>query len=346
MKNTTSFFTIGLLAGLLAAAAAFSLIENQRIHSAKTNALSGSTQSVVLKAAHNLDQTHPVHLATLHLKERLEAYSGGTVTLDLYPAGQLGPQTQCIAQLQNGTLDITVASASPMEGFVPEMSVFSLPYVFRDRTHYWAMLDGPIGRELLLKGVNKKLRGLCYFDAGSRNFYTKDKLIQSPDDLKGVKIRVMNSKTAMDMIRAMGGSPTPISWGELYSSLQQGTVDGAENNLPSFYSSKHYEVCKFFSMDGHTRIPDLVLIAEDVWNKLPEQIQTWVSAAALDASRYQREIWHAESRRSLEAAKAEGVEFFTPDQLPFVEAVEPMLKAYEGTPVGDLLNRIKAVETD
>lgn len=346
MKNTTSFFTVGLLAGMLAVAAAFSILESRRIKTAKSNVLSGQERSVVLKTAHNLDQTHPVHLAMVYMKKQLEAYSGGAVSLDIYPGGQVGPQTQCIAQLQNGTLDITVASASPMEGFVPEMSVFSLPYVFRDRIHYWAVLDGPIGRELLLKGTDKKLRGLCYFDAGSRNFYTKDKLIKSPQDLEGVKIRVMNSKTAMDMIRAMGGSPTPISWGELYSSLQQGTVDGAENNLPSFYSSKHYEVCKFFSMDGHTRIPDLVLIAEDTWNGLPEQVQTWVAAAALDASRYQREIWHAESKRSLEAAKAEGVEFFTPDQQPFVDAVEPMLKAYADTPVGDLLERIKAFETN
>lgn len=341
MGKTTSFFTVGLLAGLLIAAAGFSAMENKRIKGADSNAQGGAQRSIVLKAAHNLDQTHPIHLAMEHLKERLEAYSGGSVSLDLYPAGQIGPQTQCIEQLQNGSLDISVASASPMEGFVPEMSVFSLPYVFRDRTHYWAVLDGEIGREVLLKGVDKKLRGLCYYDAGSRNFYTKDKAVMHPDDLKGVKIRVMNSKTAMEMIRAMGGSPTPISWGELYSSLQQGTVDGAENNLPSFYSSKHYEVCKLFSMDGHTRIPDLVLVSEHTWNRLPEQARNWLGAAARDASRFQRELWHRESQRSLEAAQKEGVEFFHPDQKPFVDAVQPMLKEYEGTPVGELLKQIR-----
>ncbi len=340
MGKATSYFILGLTTGLLLAAFGFSFL-HEGGRSASSGEHGNEMRTIVLKAAHNLDQTHPVHLAMEHFKLRLEEYSAGVVSLDLYPAGQLGSQTQCIEQLQNGTLGVTVVSASPMEGFVPEMGVFSLPYVFRDRSHYWSTLDSQIGREVLSMGIDRKLRGLCFYDAGSRNFYTKKVLVKHPDDLKGVKIRVMNSKTAMDMIDAMGGSPTPISWGELYSSLQQGTVDGAENNLPSFYSSKHFEVCKLFSLDGHTRIPDMLMISEDVWQGLSPQVQAWVSAAARDASRFQRELWQVESQKAMDAAKAAGVEFFVPNQVPFVEAVQPMLETYRGTAVGDLLKRIK-----
>lgn len=337
----TSYFSVGLVAGLLLATASFAYIQKGKLQSASGSSLGNTVDSKVLKAAHNLDQTHPVHLAMVHMQERLLAYSGGSMSLDIYPGGQLGPQTQCIEQLQNGALDITVVSASPMEGFVPEMAVFSLPYVFRDRNHYWSVLDSAIGREVLQMGVEKQLRGLSFYDAGSRNFYTKNELVKHPDDLDGVKIRVMNSKTAMEMIRLMGGSPTPISWGELYSALQQGTVDGAENNLPSFYSSKHYEVCKKFSLNGHTRIPDMVMVSEAVWNSLSPQMQTWLEAAAQDASRFQRELWQRESRLAMDAAKEAGVEFFTPEQAPFVESVQPMLESYKGTAVGDLLQQIR-----
>ena len=340
MGKSASYFVLGLLVGLLVSSASYSFL--QKADRSTADEQGAAMRSIVLKAAHNLDQTHPVHLAMENLKQRLEAYSGGAVSLDIYPAGQLGPQTQCLEQLQNGTLDITVVSASPMEGFVPEIGVFSLPYVFRDRGHYWSVLDSEIGREVLAMGIDKNLRGLCFYDSGSRNFYTKTKLIKHPNDLKGMKIRVMNSKTAMDMIRAMGGSPTPISWGELYSSLQQGTVDGAENNLPSFYSSKHYEVCKLFSLDGHTRIPDMVMISEHVWKDLPQQVQNWLGAAARDASRFQRELWQIESQKALNAVREEGIEFFHPDQAPFIEAVQPMLRSYDGTPAGELLQRIKS----
>lgn len=135
--------------------------------------------------------------------------------------------------------------------------------------------------------------------------------------------------------------PLPFHGEELYSALQQGTVDGAENNLPSFYSSKHYEVCKKFSLNGHTRIPDMVMVSEAVWNSLSPQMQTWLEAAAQDASRFQRELWQRESRLAMDAAKEAGVEFFTPEQAPFVESVQPMLESYKGTAVGDLLQQIR-----
>jgi tripartite ATP-independent transporter DctP family solute receptor len=285
-----------------------------------------------------------VHAALEYMKTRLEELSGGSVTLDIYPSGVLGSETECIEQLQNGALAMTKTSAAPMEGFIPEMAVFSLPYVFRDREHYWKVLDSDLGRSLLLKGQDKNLRGLCYFDSGSRNFYTKDRPVLTPDDLKGLKIRVMNSKTAMDMVSALGGSPTPIAWGELYTALQQGVVDGAENNPPSFYTNRHYEVCRYFSMDEHTRIPDILLISTKVWDTLPERVQGWLQQAADDASHYERKLWQEKSDEALELARREGVKVYYPDKGPFIAKVAPMIASYKDTPVGDLLDRIREVK--
>lgn len=342
-KESTSYFVAGLMVGLLVATSGFALfLRGQQSGSATQTA----EDVLVLKLGHSLDPTHPVHIAMEFMKTRLEELSGGHVTIDIYPSEVLGSETQVIEQLQNGALAMTKTSAAPMEGFIPEMAVFSLPYVFRDEEHFWQVLDSDIGKSLLLKGESKHLRGLCYYDAGSRNFYTKEKPILSPDDLVGMKIRVMNSRTSMDMISAMGGAPTPIAWGELYTALQQGTVDGAENNPPSFFSNRHYEVCKYFSLDGHTRIPDILLISTAIWSDLNPQVQQWVQRAADDSSIFERNLWKEKTIEALEAAKKEGVEIYYPDQAPFVARVSAMLAQYEGTPVGDLVKQIREMGSE
>ena len=202
-----------------------------------------------LKLAHGLDVNHSVHKAMLKMGEDLAALSGGNLQLEIYPSQQLGTERECLELLQIGSLDMTKVSAGIMENFAPKMKIFGLPFLFRDREHSFKVLDGPLGKQLLDEGEKYWLKGLGYYDAGSRSFYTKEKPINTPEDLFGLKIRVMESVTAMDMVRSLGGSPTPISWGELYTSLQQGVVDGAENNPPSFYLSRHYEVCKFYSLE-------------------------------------------------------------------------------------------------
>ena len=231
-----------------------------------------------------------------------------------------------------------------MENFIPEMATFSLPYVFRDAEHYWQVLNGDVGSQLLEKGEAKFLRGLCYYDAGSRNFYTKNKPIRTPDDLKGLKIRVMNSVTAIDMVKSLGAAPTPISYGELYSALAQGAVDGAENNPPSFYSSKHYEECKHFSLDGHTRIPDMLMISTKAWDALSPEIQGWLQQAAQESSVFQRKIWKEDTEAALKKVEAEGVKVYKVDTAVFAEKVRPMLDAIENPAVRSLLDQIAEVE--
>ncbi len=343
MNKGASMFVGGILVGAFLSAVGFSVfLRGQRL--AGPDKSGGVANQMVLKLGHGLDTAHPVHVAMEFMKTRVEELSAGQVTIDIYPSAVLGSEVQCIEQLQNGSLAMTKTSAAAMENFIPEMSVFSLPYVFLDGDHYWKVLNGDIGTELLAKGESKFLKGLCYYDAGSRNFYTKQTPIRTPDDLKGLKIRVMTSKTAMDMVSAMGAAPTPIAWGELYSALAQGTVDGAENNPPSFSSNKHYEVCKHFSLDGHTRIPDMLMMSTKIWNKLDPQVQEWVQQAAQESSDFQRELWKKESIAALEKAKAEGVTVYEVDVAAFAAKVAPVHAAINNQEVRALLKQISEVK--
>ena len=337
MKKEVSFLICGMLIGAFIATCGFAWF-------LRNSGGSGHSNQTVLKLGHSLDTSHPVHKAMEFMKKRLEELSGGTVSIDIYPSSVLGSEVQCIEQLQSGSLAMTKTSAASIENFVPEMSVFGLPYLFRNEQHYWNVLDSDLGKSLLQKGNKQFLKGLCYYDSGSRNFYTKGRPIQTPDDLKGLKIRVMNSRTAMDMVECLGAAPTPIAWGELYSSLAQGTVDGAENNPPSFTSNKHYEVCKYFSLDAHTRIPDVLLISTKVWDKLSPQIQEWLQQAADESSVFQRELWKKKTAESLQQAKAEGVTIYEVDQSLFADKVQPMYDAIKDETIKELVKQIREVK--
>ena len=330
MGKTTSLLLVGLLGIVLVATTGYAFI-------VKGN-------DGVLKLAHSQPTKHPVHQGIVKMKERLEELSDGTMTIDIYPGSQLGSEVQCIEQLQNGSLSMTKTSTAALEAFIPEMGVFGLPYLFRDEEHYWDVLEGEIGQRLLERGESKYLRGLCYYDAGSRNFYTKDRPIEKPEDLAKMKIRVMNSATAMDMVEAFGASPTPISFGELYSALAQGTVDGAENNLPSFTSNKHYEVCKHFSLDGHVRIPDLLMISTKSWNGLSEQQQGWLAQAAKESAEFERALWAEETAKARKVAEAEGVTIYEVDGSQFAAKVKPMLDNIDNESLKKLVSEIEAVQ--
>ncbi len=297
----------------------------------------------MLKLAHVLDTSHPVHRGMEFMADRLAEKSGGKMRIDIYPSGQLGAERELIELLQIGSLAITKVSASPMESFVPEMKLFSIPYVFRSEDHLWSVLNGPIGKRILLAGQDYYLRGLCYYDAGSRSFYTKDKPIQSPAELAGLKIRVQKSQTSVKMIQALGGAATPISWGELYTALQQGVVDGAENNPPSFYLSKHYEVCKYYSLDEHTSVPDLLLMSTHVWNSLTDQQQSWLQEAVDESVVHQRKLWKESTDNALAEVRNAGVKVIYPDKSLFREAVTEMHESYRGTPVYELINEINGI---
>lgn len=301
-------------------------------------------QGKVLKLAHGLDPSHPVHNAMVYMADRCEEISEGELRIEIYPSGQLGSEQQCVELLQIGSLAITKVSAAVMESFTEDFKVLGLPYVFRSKEHSFKVLDGDIGDELLLSTIPFWIRGLCFYDAGSRSFYTIDKPINHPDDLKGLKIRVMKSITAMEMVKAQGGSPTPISWGELYTALQSGVVDGAENNPPSFYTSHHYEVCKYYSLNEHTMVPDVLIISEKVWKKLSEQERKWLQQAADESVPVQRRLWAESEKESLEIVEKAGVIINYPDKEPFSEKVTALLESYrENERLYELITRIREV---
>lgn len=298
-------------------------------------------QSKILRIGHVLDTSHPVHKAMVILGEELENKSNGKLQVRIYPSGQLGGERECLELLQIGSLDITKVSAAVVENFIPEYKVFGIPYLFRDREHTFSVFDGNIGKSLLQKGEKFRLRGLTFFDAGSRSFYMKDTPVNSPSDLQNKKIRVQKSNMAVSMINSMGGSPTPISFGELYTALQQGVVDGAENNPPSFYTSKHYEVCKYYSIDEHSVVPDVLLIGIDTWNRLDEHERKWLEEAVVTSTAIQRELWAASEKESIEAVKAAGVEVTYPDKTEFRENTKGIQDIFKNNP--EMSKLIKAI---
>jgi len=303
------------------------------------------TQSVrVIKLGHGLDTNHPVHEAMVFMQQRLQEKSAGAMRIDIYPSQQLGTERQLLELLQLGSLGMTKVSAAVLEGFAPQYKALSLPYIFRDEAHRFAVFEGDVGQELLLSSQKYWLRGLTYYDAGSRSFYTKDRPIHTPDDLAGLKIRTMESITQVQMVNALGGSATPISWGELYTSLQQGVVDGAENSPPSFHTSRHYEVAKYYTLDEHTGIPDVLLISTLVWDKLTEQERIWVTESATESAEYQKGLWKVATETALATVQEAGVEVIYPDKTPFVEKSAAIYRAYDDQPeIADIIRRIQAV---
>ena len=290
------------------------------------------TVNRIIRLGHGLSTSHSVHKGMVHFGKKLEEFSKGRFKVQIYPSQQLGTERQCVELLQIGSLDMTKVSASILENFAPSIKVFGIPYMFRDKTHCFNVLDGPIGKELLNGTEKYWLKGLGYYDSGSRSFYTIDKSLVGPDDLDGLKIRVMESQTAIDMVKSLGGSPTPISWGELYTALQQGVVDGAENNPPSFYLSRHYEVCKYYVLDEHTTVPDVVLMSTHLWNSLSSQEQDWIQKAIDLSVIEQRRLWLESERESLEAVQAAGVQVSYPDKTLFSEKSKSVLDEYQKDP--------------
>jgi len=298
-----------------------------------------------LKLAHGLDTNHPVHKGMVFMQEKLAEKSGGKLQIEIYPSQQLGTQRQALELLQIGSLALTKTSGAVMENFAPKIKCLSLPYVFRDRQHNYNVQDGKVGRELLLASEKFRLRGLGYFDAGQRSFYTKDRSINKPADLEGLKIRVQESVMAMDLVRSLGGAPTPISYGELYTALQQGVVDGAENNPPSFVTSRHYEICKYYSLNEHTAVPDILVIGTAAWNRLSSQEQVWLQEAADEAIDYQRKIWVESEEECLAIVKAAGVIVTRPDKSLFVEKTKVLLEKFkDDKEMYSLIQRIQAVK--
>ncbi|AZI13838.1 TRAP transporter substrate-binding protein [Avibacterium paragallinarum] len=303
-----------------------------------------SQAKTTLKISHNNDKTHPVHLSMQHMADEVKQLTNGEVVIRIYPNSQLGSQRESMELLQAGSLDMAKSNASEMEAFEISYGAFNLPYLFQDREHYYRVLaDQEVGQKILQNSKDKGFIGLTYYDGGARSFYA-NKPIKSPEDLKGMKIRVQPSPTAVEMIKLMGASPTPLAYGELYTALQQKVVDGAENNETALTLARHGEVAKYFSEDEHTMIPDVLLISLKSWNKLTPEQQKILKQAADNSMLYHKEIWTkmiAEERAK--AQKQLNVQFVPVDKTPFVQAVKTMHDTAKQNPA--LKPYIERIET-
>jgi len=302
-------------------------------------------EAKTLKLNHNNPPEHPLHKSMEFMADRLNELTGGDLKIRVYGNAQLGTQRESMELMQNGSLDMARSNASELEAFEESYSALNLPYIFTSDDHYYKVLKGEIGDDILAASADKGFIGVAYYVEGARSFYA-NKEINSPADLKGMKIRVQPSPSAIRMVELLGGNPTPISWGELYSALQQGVVDGAENNPLALTTARHGEVSKVYSNDQHTMIPSVVMISTQTWEGLSDEHKKALKQAAKDSMDFHRDNWNTQVAEGIETAKKElGVKFVEVEKGPFIEAVLPMHEeaAAKSDRVADLIKRIKAI---
>jgi tripartite ATP-independent transporter DctP family solute receptor len=281
-------------------------------------------------------------MAMKYMGKLLDERTNGRIKVQVYGGAQLGQAQETIKMTQAGTLAFDRVNAAPLVSVSPAMGVFSMPYLFRDEDHLWKVLDGPIGTGLLKGMESSNLVGLAYYDSGARSFYTKGKPIKTPTDIKGMKIRVQPSKIFIDLITSLDAAPTPMSYGDVYSGLRTGIVDGAENNPPSLWTSKHYEVAKYYSLDEHSMVPEVLLISKKVWDGLSANDQKLIAQAAQDSVAEQRKLWDELVQKSMNELVAKGTVIIKPDKAPFQKAVQPVYAKYPE--YKELISQIHAVK--
>jgi tripartite ATP-independent transporter DctP family solute receptor len=291
--------------------------------------------------------THPDGYPTVEgvkaMAAEVKEKSGGRICIEVFPSSQLGEEKDTIEQTQFGVIDMVRASFGTFNDIVPETQLFSLPYLFRSEEHQHKVMDGPIGDELAKAFEAKDLVALAYYDGGARNFYNSQKPVTSVEDLKGMKFRVMQNDVFVDMMAALGANATPMPYGEVYSAIQTGVIDGAENNYPSYDSSGHAEVAKYFTLDQHLMVPELVAVSKLTWDKLSPEDQALLREAARNSATVQRQLWADQEKASEEKVVAAGAEVIKDiDKTPFIEAMAPVYEKYVTTPEAkDLVKRIQ-----
>lgn len=298
------------------------------ILSSCSNKASGDENSVTLRLAHNQSETHPVHKSLVEFAKLVEEKTDGSINVQLYPNGQLGSEREVIELTQTGAIDVAKVSASALESFNDVYSLFSLPYLFDDREHYYSVMNSDIAQDIYQTTDKIGFIGLTFYDSGIRNFYTKNKAIMHPDDLKGLKIRVQPSATAIEMIKLMGGAPTPMSFGEVYTAMQQGVIDGSENNETALTDNNHGEVAKQYSYSEHSIVPDILIMNNDRLQELTEEQRKAISEAAKESNAFHKIVWDEAIQKAIRDAKEMGVTFSTPDKEPFQKAVQPLHKKF------------------
>lgn len=307
--------------------------------------LSALAQNIVLKAHDTHPAGYPTVAAMESLGKKLEAATSGRIKMQMFPGAVLGQEKEAVEQTQLGAIQIARISLGVIGPIVPEVNVFNMPFVFRDVTHMRKVIDGDVGADLLDKVSNSSARlvALGWMDGGSRSLYTK-KPVRSPADLKGQKIRMMGNPLFVDTMNAMGGNGISMAYGEVFTSLQTGVIDGAENNPPSYFTANHYTTpAKYYAQTNHLIIPEIFVMSKVTWDKLTPADQTLVKKLSREAQMEQRVLWDKSVEDYSAKLKAAGVEFINVDQKPFFDATAPVRAKY-GAQLADLMKRIEAVK--
>jgi TRAP-type transport system periplasmic protein len=313
-----------------AAAAALSLV------------LAGPAGALEIKSSDVHAMGYPTTEAIAYMGDLLSDWTNGRITIQIFHSMQLGGEKEALEQVQVGALEMTRVSVGVVGPIVDEFNAFNLPYLFESVEHMHNVVDGEIGQELLDQLAAGGLIGLGYMDAGSRSFYNSQRPIASVDDLKGMKIRVMQNPIFVEMATALGADGIPIAFNELYTALQTGVVDGAENNPPSYVTQNHFEVAKYYTLDEHLIVPEIFVFSKQVWDTLSEVDQQLIRKASVLAVEKERELWAEMEQKSLDQLKSEGAEIITDvDKTPFIEATQPVRDKF-GEQYGELIERIQA----
>ncbi|MFD2922327.1 TRAP transporter substrate-binding protein [Halobacillus naozhouensis] len=303
------------------------------------------TQTLTLAHIHN--DASPVYHSLEAFADKVEEKTNGSVKVKIYAEGVLGGETKVMELVQSGVIDMTKVNGGVVSKFDEKFAAFSLPYVFQSDEHFRNFMKTDTVQQMYKSLEEIQLRGITYYDAGARSFYTASTKIKTPEDLKGLKIRVMNNVTAIKMVEMLGAAPTPMSATEVYTSLQQGIIDGAESSPIALTDANHGEVAKQFSFDKHTRIPDFLIMSDASWDKLSGSEQQAIIEAGRETTKAHNKRWDKMIQESIEKAKKEmGVEFSHPDQAPFREKVEPLIEEQreENPEIDRLLDKIEALQ--
>jgi len=300
--------------------------------------------SMTLKIAEIHPAGYPTVVAQEHMGQKIEAASNGELKFTMFAGGVLGSEKEVVEQVQIGAVQMTRVSLGTVGPVVPDVNVFNMPFIFRDTAHMRAVIDGEIGQEILDKITDSEFNmvGLAWMDGGVRNLYTKEP-VRTIEDLKGMKIRVMGNPMFIDTLNAMGANGIAMNTGEIFSALQTGVIDGAENNPPTMLEHNHFRSAKYYSLTGHLILPEPLLMSKITWNKLTPEQQVLVKKYAKEAQLEERKLWDEKTTSSEAKLKEAGVEFIEIDKKPFYDATAPIREKY-GAPYADLIKRIEAVK--
>jgi tripartite ATP-independent transporter DctP family solute receptor len=307
--------------------------------------IGAAAAETVLRSSDTHPDGYPTVEAVKFFGQLVKERTNGRYSVEVYHSAQLGEEKDTIEQVRTGVIDLNRISMAPFNGIIAETKVPSLPYLFRSEDHMHKVMDGAIGDEIKAAFEPVGLVALAFYDSGARSFYNSKKPIASKDDMAGLKFRVIQSDIFVDTVKALGANATPMPYGEVYSAIETGVIDGAENNFPSYDTAKHAEVAKFYSLDEHMMVPEVFVMAKSSWDKLTPEDQAIFKQAAKDSVAKQRELWAAKVKESRTKVEAAGSQVTTPDKQPFIDAVAPVYEKYvTDQKLKDMVERIKATQ--